>query len=133
MDKIDFTVFQNKRFVDLSSNSDEEYRGYVSESYKTSTTFNIGRTSDTGTGHVGDEVVNPDPGILPSNSGFPHGSTIGYSSESYFRRINIHIDGENQAKGRVGAFYVTAIDNEGQTVKITTIKTADEGKYNNTF
>ena len=126
--KIDLTAFQSKRFVLLSSNSDEEYRGYVSESYKTSTTFNIGRTSDTGTGHIGDEVVNPDPGILPSDSGFTYGTTAGYSSESTFRRINIKIEGENQAKGRVGAFYVKAVDNSGQAVQITTIKTAEEGK-----
>ena len=128
MDKIDLTIFQNNRFVDLSSKSDVEYRGYVSENYKTSTTFNIGRTSDTGTGQVGNEVVNPKEGTLPSDSGFPTGSTVAYSSQTSFKSITIDLVGANQAKGRVGAFYVTAVDSVFQTVPITAIKTASNGK-----
>ena len=127
MDKIDLTVFQSNRFVDLSTNSDVGYRGYVSENFKTSTTFNIGRTSDTGTGQIGDEVVDPKAGPLPSDSGFPTGSTVAYSSQDTFKHIDINLDGANQAKGRIGAFYVTAVDAVFQTVQITTIKTAFDG------
>ena len=130
MDTIDLTVFQNDRFVDLSSNNDVEYRGYVSENYKSSTTFNIGRTNDTGTGDVENEVTNPDPRTLPFDSGFPDGSTVGYESEDAFKRIDIHLGGDNQAKGRVGAFYVEAADTLLNAIQITTILTADDGKYN---
>ena len=127
MDIIDLTVFQSNRFVNLSSNSDVDYRRYVSENFKSSSTFNIGRTSDTGTGHTGNEVVNPKAGPLPSNSGFPTGSTVAYSSQDTFKHININLDGSNQASGRIGAFYVTAVDAVFQTVQITTIKTAFDG------
>ena len=128
MDKTDLTIFQNSRFVDLSSTSNVEYRGYISENYKTGTTFNIGRTSDTGTGQIGDEIVNPKAGPLPSDSGFPTGSTVAYTNQTTFKHITIDLDGENQAKGRIGAFYVTAVNAALQTVKISTIITAIDGK-----
>ena len=45
-----------------------------------------------------------------------------------FRCAKFTLKVKNQAKGRVGAFYVKAVDSDGQSVQITTIKTADEGK-----
>ena len=126
--KADLTVFQNNRFVDLSSNADTEYRGYVSHNYKTNTTYNIGRKSYTGTGKIGSKVINPDPGILPSDSGFPDGSTVAYDTDSAYKRIEIKLNCAEQAKNCTGAFYVEAVGSENETLEITTTKSADEGK-----
>ena len=127
MHKIDVTVFQlNPILVDISNNADAEIRGYLAEGYKTAT-FNMGRAVDTGPGDVGDELVNPSAGGIPtSNLGFPIGSRVSYYDHTTHKRIDVKLEGVNEKKERVGAFYLTAEDTSN-SVKITAIKRASGG------
>ena len=122
------TVFQpDPILVDMSNTDDAEIRGYLASGYKTST-FRIGREVDTGPGDVGDEIVNPSAGDIPtSNLGFPEGSKVSYESQNRFKRINVILAGANEKKERVGAFYLNAEDANGNSVKITSIKRASAG------
>ena len=125
MHKVDVTVFQRYPFsVDINASTDAEYRGYLAEYYR-GATFNIGRTSDTGPGDVGDEVVNPPRGVIDSIA-FPQQSEVYYEIQHHYRRIDVKLSGAEERKERIGAFYVKGVSNE-DFVKITLIKTASEG------
>ena len=130
MHKIDVTVFQpGPILVDMSDTADVDIQGYLAADYKTAT-YNIGRAVDTGPGDVGDELVNPSEGDIPtSNLGFPDGSRVAYTELSTYKRINLILEGANEGKERIGAFYVTAEDQSNNHVKITTIIRAAGGKY----
>ena len=116
--------------MDINSPTDTDYRGYLARKNGVSGTFNIGRTSDTGPGDVGDEVVNPPEGVIDGSIAFPPQSEASYYSHSIFRRILVKLSGaeELERKERIGAFYVKGVNDNGDVVKITAIKTASEGK-----
>ena len=129
MHKVDITVFQKYPFsVDINATTYTEFRGYFAhaEDY-TFGTFNIGRTSDTGPGDVGVEVVNPPPGVINSTA-FPPRSTVSYYHHLYHTPITVKLSGAEKRKERIGAFYVKGVNDNGDVVKITAIKTASEGK-----
>ena len=131
MHKVDITVFQSYPFsVDINSPTDTDYLGYLARKNDVSGTFNIGRTSDTGPGDVGDEVVNPLEGVIDSSIAFPPHSEANYYTHGTFRRIRVLLSGDEELerKERIGAFYVKGINDNGDVVKITAIKTASEGE-----
>ena len=131
MHKVDITVVQSYPFsVDINSPTDTDYRGYLARENGISGTFNIGRTSDTGPGDVGDEVVNPPEGVIDGSIAFPPQSEANYNTHRNFRRIIVKLSGaeELERKERIGAFYVKGINDNGDVVKITAIKTASEGE-----
>ena len=129
MHKVDITVVQSYPFlVDINSTTDTDYRGYLARENGVNGTFNIGRTSDTGPGYVDNEVVNPPAGVIDSIA-FPPQSEVNYQSQDDFTQILVKLSGaEERRKERIGAFYVKGVDTNGEFVKITTIKTASEGK-----
>ena len=111
----------------MSNNADAQIRGYLAADYKT-TTFNIGRAVDTGPGDVGRELVNPSGGGIPTgNPGFPRGSRVAYTNHKTHKRIDVILEGANEKKERVGAFYITAVDTNDKSVQITAIKRASGG------
>ena len=113
--KIDVTVLEPYPFlVDISNNTDAEIRGYPAK-YNYSATFDIGREIDTGPGDVGDEIINPPAGGIPtSNLGFPEGSRVLYYIHNTYRRMQIILGGINEKKECIGAFYITAEDGSGK-------------------
>ena len=128
--KIDVTVFQpGPILVDMSDSADVEIRGYLAADYKAAT-FNIGRAVDTGPGDVGDELVDPSEGGIPtSNLGFPRGSRVSYYDHITHKRISVILEGINEKKERIGTFYITAEDKSGNSVKITNIIRAARGNF----
>ena len=118
----------NPILVDIGSANDTQYRGYITGSGDVDfTTYNIGRTSDTGPGDVGSEIVNPDGDIDPNNPGFPTGSSVAYYSIWGGKQINVILSGSSEKRERVGAFYVKALL-DGESIQITTIKKASQGE-----
>ena len=113
----------------MESSSDVEYKGYLAPDYKENT-FNIGRSSDTGPGDVGNEIIDPeDSGSLDiDDPGFPSGSKLSFSAANGRKVMTVTLSGSEEPKERIGAFYVKAVDKMSNNVTITAIKTASQGK-----
>ena len=127
MPKTDVTVFQPNPFlVDIASDDDTQMHGYLADGYKTST-FNIGRTSDTGPGDVGDTIINPPDNYLIDNPGFPALSIVTYEESSSYKRMDVRLEGSVERPERIGAFSLEAVAANGESEKIITIKTASQG------
>ena len=126
---IDVTVFQSSPFtVDIESTSNVEYKGYLAPGYEKNT-FNIGRSSDTGPGDVGNEIINPGSfdNLEIDDPGFPSKSSVSYSYLNSRKVLTVILSGLNEPKERIGAFYVKAVDEMNNNVTITAIKTASQG------
>ncbi len=103
-----------------------EYRGYIANTDGVDgATYSIGRTSDTGPGDVGREIVNPPEGVI-DNPGFPEASRVEYHPNPLGKRMDVILEGTPEGRERVGAFYVKATRG-GESVKITMIKKATHG------
>ena len=113
--------------VDITTEADVEIRGYLAEGYKDAT-FNIGRVVDTGPGDVGEEIVDPPAsGISRDNVGFPRGSRVSYyNNVDTHKRIDVILEGANEKKECIGAFYLTA-NTPSNYIKITAITRAAGG------
>ena len=126
--KIDVTLFQPGPFlVDETSDEDTQFRGYLAEEYK-ACLFNIGRRSDTGPGEVVEKIENPPDNFVIDNPAFPAGSLISYADSSTLthKRMDVTLEGSQEGKERTGAFYIEAEKANGETEKITIIKTASQ-------
>ena len=129
---VDVTIFQSSPFtVDIESTSSAEYKGYLAPGYVENNSFNIGRSSDTGPGDVGKEIIDPEnSGNLEiDDPGFPPGSRLSFSYQFRRKAMTVILSGLEEPKERIGAFYVKAVDKMNNNVTITTIKTASQGKY----
>ena len=125
MHKIDVTVFQgNPVLVDMGTTNDAEYRAYVDK--PSSPSFSIGRVIDTGPGDVGSEIVDPNNGEI-IDPAFPAGSHVGHPGNPHANVIQVTLEGSQEREERVGAFYVTTVNDDDISVKKVAVKTALQG------
>ncbi|XP_072044269.1 uncharacterized protein [Amphiura filiformis] len=124
--KVDVTLFNTSPLV--GADSSEEYRAYLSWNRQSADFIKIGRTSNTGTGEVGQGYENPGDGdSVPQGSGLPVGTGIGFRSSSY-NWIQTYVKfPRSSSLDRIGVFYATTKYNSNR-VTIPIIKMSENAK-----
>ncbi|XP_072044702.1 uncharacterized protein [Amphiura filiformis] len=104
--KVDVTVFDESPLV--GDNTAEEYRAYVPWNRQSADFIEVGRTSNTGTGEVGQGYKNPGDGdSVAVGSGFPDGTNIDLQgNKNNWRRMEIKMP-KSRSLSRIGVFYAT--------------------------
>ncbi|XP_072043281.1 uncharacterized protein [Amphiura filiformis] len=121
--KVDVTVLDDSPLV--GSDSSEEYRAYLSWNRRSANFIEIGRTSNTGTGEIGQGYMNPRDGpSVPQESGFPVSTYIDIESNSdKWRRMEVKMP-RSRSLNRIGVFYATTEYNSNR-VTIPIIKMSE--------
>ena len=125
--KFDVTVFDPSPLVGTSSS--EAYRVYLPWNRRDATFAEIGRSSNTGTGEVGQGYQNPSDGaIVPHGSGLPldANTDIITSSTRLWRQLRIHFPSSSSVN-RIGVFYATTSRGE-HNLTIPIIKISETGE-----
>ncbi|XP_072044700.1 uncharacterized protein [Amphiura filiformis] len=124
--KIDVILVDSSPLV--GENTAEKYRAYLPWSRQSADFIEIGRTSNTGTGEVGQGYKNPGDGdSVPRGSGLPDGTRIDLgSSDGNWRRMEVQIP-KSTSLNRIGVFYATTEYNSNR-VTIPIIKMSETAK-----
>lgn len=103
------------------------YRVYLPPNREDATFAEIGRSSNTGTGDVGQGYLNPsDKDKVVDGTGLPSGTNIVISSSSVWRQMKIQFP-ESSSSSRIGVFYATTT-REPHCVTIPIIKISERGR-----
>ena len=124
--KTDVTVFDDSPLV--GEDHGEQIRVYLAWYRRDATITEFGRSSNTGTGEVGQGYQNPNSGdLVPDGSGLPSGTFITTGqNRNTFTRIEANFPGTTGVS-RIGVFYATTeLDSESVTIPI--IKISDSCK-----
>ena len=125
------TVFDNSPLVD--ERSDDQIRVYLSWDRRYADITEFGRSSNTGTGEVGQGYLHPADGDrVPDGYGLPSGTTITTEQfRDYFRRVEMNFPGSTGVS-RIGVFYATT-ELGLDSVTIPIIKISESGKSSTSY
>ncbi|XP_072044701.1 uncharacterized protein [Amphiura filiformis] len=124
--KVDVIVVDSSPLV--GDDTAEQYRAYLPWNRRSAAFIEVGRTSNTGTGEVGQGYMNPrDGATVPQGSGLQDGTEIAIDSSSNdWKRIRVTIP-RSRSLNRIGVFYVTTEYNSNR-VTIPIIKMSQSAK-----
>ena len=125
------TVFDSSPLV--GEDTSEQIRVYLTWERRSATFTEIGRTSNTGTGEVGQGYQDPDEGdVVPYGSGLPSRTYITTDQfTNYFTRIEVNFR-RSTSVSRIGVFYVTTeLGSESVTIPIIKISESGENDHYN--
>ena len=114
----------------MGAATSEEYRVYLPWNQRDGTFAEIGRSSNTGTGEVGQGYQNPGDGDnVPDGSGLPSYTNIDIQYDSgigRWKRMEVKFP-ESASVNRIGVFYATT-SRGADSLTIPIIKISETGK-----